>query len=117
MTDFAKSVATEEKAIQVYKDVRITLKLGGFNLLEWICNDGLVTGSIPEGERSEIKNKTFDAEPYTSSLLGMQWNVDDDTLEVCRGADKEAFKRSHSEQCFLSWHLCLIHWDSLRPLR
>ena len=34
MDDFAKSVATVEKAFHVYKDVRTTLKLGGFNLLK-----------------------------------------------------------------------------------
>ena len=72
MEDFAKSVATVEEAFQVYKDVRITLKLGGFNLLKWICNDDLVTRTIPERDRSEAKNKTFDAEPHTSSFLGMQ---------------------------------------------
>ena len=89
MDDYAKSVATVEEPIQVYKDVRTTLKLGGFNLLKWISNDDLVTGTIPERDRSEAKNKTFEAEPHTSSLLGMHWNVDDNTLEVCRGADKE----------------------------
>ena len=87
MDDSGKSVATVEEVIEVYKDVRTTLKLGGLNLLKWICNDDLVTGNIPEGDRLEAKNKTFEAEPHTSSLLGMQWNVDEDTLEVCRNAD------------------------------
>ena len=86
-------MATVEEAIQVYKYVRPTLKLGGFNLLKWICNEDLVTESIPEGDRSEAKNKTFEAEPYISSLLGMQWNGDDNRLEVCRGADKEVPKK------------------------
>ena len=89
MYDFAKSVATVEEGIHVYKDVRTTLELGGFNLLKWSCNDDLVTKNIPEGDRSDAKNKTFEAEPHTSSLLGMQWNVDNDILEVCRGADKK----------------------------
>ena len=93
MDDFAKSVLTVEDAIQVYTEVRTTLKLGGFNLLKWICNDDLVIGSIQEGDRSEAKNKIFEPEPYTSSLLGMQWNMDDDALEVCRGADKEVPKK------------------------
>ena len=87
MDDYAKSVATLE-AIHVYKDVRTNLKLCGFNLLKWICNHDLLTKNIPEGDRSEAKNKTFEAEPHASSLLGMQWNVDD-TLEICRGVDKE----------------------------
>ena len=52
----------------------------------------MVTGSIREGNRSETKSKTVEPEPYTSSLLGMHWNVDD-KLEVCRGADKEVPKK------------------------
>ena len=58
-------------------------------MLKWICNDEVVTRSIPEKDRSEAKSKTFEAEPHISSLLGMQWNVDNDTLEVCHGVDKE----------------------------
>ena len=61
----------------------------GFNLLKWICNNEVVTRSFPEKDRLEAKCKTFEAEPNISSLLGMQSNVDNDTLEVCRGTDKE----------------------------
>ena len=57
---FAKSVATVEEANQVDKDVRTTLKSGEFNLLKWICNNDLVTGSIPEGDKSKAENKTFE---------------------------------------------------------
>ena len=89
MDDFAKSVETEEEARFVYQDVRETLRLGGFNLLKWICNSEAVCNSIPEKDRSDAVNKTFEAEPHTSSLLGLQWKVEADELEVCRGADKE----------------------------
>ena len=85
-------MATEEKAVQAYKDFRTTVKIGGFNSLQGISNDDLVTGSIPEGDMSEAKSKTFEAEPYTSSVSGINWKVDDDTLEVCCGADKEVPK-------------------------
>ena len=89
MDDFAKSVATVEEAVHVYQDVRTTLQTGEFNLLNWICNDEMVTRSIPEKYRSEAKSKIFEAELHTSSLLGMQWGVDNTTQEVCRGADEE----------------------------
>ena len=49
----------------------------------------IVTRSIPEKDRSEAISKTLEAEPLTSRLLSMHWIVDIDTLEVCRGADKE----------------------------
>ena len=48
----------------------------------------MVTRNISEQDRSEAKSETFEAEPHTL-LLGMQWNLDNDTLEVCRGAEKE----------------------------
>ena len=99
MDDFAKSVATVEEAVHVYHDVRTTLQKRGFNLLKGICNNELVTRSIPEKDKSEAKSKAFEAEPHTSSLLGMQWNVDNGVLEICRGADKEVPTRSHNEQC------------------
>ena len=89
MDDFAKSVATVEETVHVCLDVRTTLQKRRFILLKWICKDEVVTRSIPEKDRSEAKSKTFKAELHTSSLLGMQWNVNNDTLEVCRGADKE----------------------------
>ena len=89
MDKFAESVETEEEARFVYQDVRETLKLGVVNLLEWIYNNEAVCISIPEKDRSDAVNKTFEAEPQTSSLLGLQWNVQADELEVCRGADKE----------------------------
>ena len=88
MDDFAKSVKTEEARF-VYQDVRETLKLGGFNLLKWICNNEAVFNSIPGKDISDAVNKTFEAEPHTSSLLGLQWKVEADELEVCRGADRE----------------------------
>ena len=46
--------------------------------------------SIPDKDRSDAVNKTFEAKPHTSSLLGLQWKVEADELEVCCGADKEA---------------------------
>ena len=88
MDDFAQSLATVEEAVHVYQEVRTTLQEGGFSLQKCICNNELVTRIISEQDRSQAKSKTFEAEPHTF-FLGMQWNVDNDTLEVCRGAEKE----------------------------
>ena len=93
MDDFAKSVATVEEAVHVYRDVRKTLQKEGFNLLKWVHNSEVVTRSIHEKDRTDEKSKTFEAEPHNSSLLGRQWNVNNDTLEVCRGTDKEVPNR------------------------
>ena len=71
LDDFAKSIATMEEAVHVYQDVRITLQKGGLNLRKWICNSKRVGRSILEKDRTDEKGKTFEAEPHTSSLLGM----------------------------------------------
>ena len=38
---------------------------------------------------SDTKSKTFEVEQINSSILGIKWNVHDDTLEVSRGPQKE----------------------------
>ena len=45
--------------------------------------------SIPVEDRSNSKSKTFETEAASSSILGLQWTVDRDSLEICQGADKE----------------------------
>ena len=72
MDDFAKTVAAVDEAVHVYQDVKMTLQMGRISLLKWICKSEFVTRSIPEKNRSEEKCKTFDEEPHTSSILGMQ---------------------------------------------
>ena len=74
--------------MHVYQHVRKTFQKGGFNLLKGIGNSKVVTTRIPEKDRLEDNGKIFKAEPHTSSFLGMQKNMDIDTLENCRGADK-----------------------------
>ena len=86
MKDIAKSAATVEETIQFYKDVGTNLKLGGFNLMKRICNSEWFTWGNWDEDQSDAKNKSFEVEPHFSSLLGMQLNVDSDTLEVCYGA-------------------------------
>ena len=46
---------------------------------------------IPEGLKSISNTKQVHVEPNAqgSSVLGVQWNVTDDSLQVCRGTNKE----------------------------
>ena len=45
--------------------------------------------SIDKADKSPFASKTFEAEPTSPSILGLQWNVNADNLEVCRGMQRE----------------------------
>ena len=87
--DFLKSVKTPQEATQFYQKLRDVLSKGGFKLTKWITSDEEVKSQIPETDRSTKVVKTFEAEPQSSSILGQNWNVDTDSLIVCRGTDQE----------------------------
>ena len=89
MDDFVKSVPSAEQAIEVYKLLRAMLAKGGFHLTEWISNCEQTMLSIDQADKSPSSSKTFEAEPTSPSILGLQWSVDADNLEVCRGMQKE----------------------------
>ena len=48
-----------------------------------------VMEEIPSEDRSVALSKTFEAEPLAPSILGLQWNVKSDSLEICRGTGKD----------------------------
>ena len=89
MDDFLKSVRIPQEANEIYQRVREILNKGGFKLTKWITNDEEVKSQIPETDRSMKVVKTFEAEPQSSSNLGHNWNVDTDSLIVCRGTEQE----------------------------
>ena len=89
MDDFLKSVKTSQEGIDIYNRVREVLSKGGFKLTKWITSDEDVKSQIPEEDRSTNAVKTLEVEPQSSSILGLNWNVDSDSLVVCRGIDQE----------------------------
>ena len=89
MDDFLKSVRTPQKAIKIYEKVRDVLIKGGFNLTKLITSDDEVKSQIPETDMSTKVVKTFEADPSSSSILGLNWNVDKHSLFVCRGIEQE----------------------------
>ena len=58
-------------------------------MTKWITSDDEVKSQIPETDRSTKVVKTFEAEAQSSSILGLNWNVDTDSLIVCRGTEQE----------------------------
>ena len=91
MDDFIKSVETPEEAINVFKQLQPLLSKHGFELKKWITNSDVVTNAIPEDLRSISNTKQVEVEPSKegSSVLGLQWTITDDSLQVCRGTSKE----------------------------
>ena len=91
MVDFIKSVETPEEAVEVLNQLQPFLSKHGFELKKWITNSDAVTTAIPEDLRSISKTKQVEVEPSQegSSVLGPQWTITDDSLQVCRGTSKE----------------------------
>ena len=89
MDELLKSVRTTQEAIKTYQKITDILIKGGFNLTKWITMDDEVKSQIPETDRSTKVVKTFEAEPQSSSILGLNWIVDTDSLIVCRGTEQE----------------------------
>ena len=90
--DFIKSVETPEEAIEVFNQLQLLLSQHSFELKKWIRNNDAVTKAIPEDMKSISNTKQVEVEPNTegSSVLGLQWTVTDDRLQVCRGKNKVA---------------------------
>ena len=91
MDDFVKSVGTPEEAIKVFKQLQPLLSKHGFELKKLITNSDTVTIAIPEDLRSTSKTKQVEVEPNQegSSVLGLQWTITNDSLQVFRGTSKE----------------------------
>ena len=113
MDDFAKSVDTPKEAIELYNQLKTALKKDGFNLTKWITNDSDVMKSFIEDDRAESTVKFFDAEPAASYLLGLHWNMNEDTLDVCRGVSKGIPSKITRRNVLSFVARCLIPWESL----
>ena len=88
---FIKSVKISAEAIEVFNQLQLFLSQRGFELKKWTSNNDAVTEAIPEDLQSISNTKQVELEPNTegSSVLGLQWSVTDDSLQVCRGTNKE----------------------------
>ena len=76
--DCLKSVASDNAAIRLARQLRELLSRGGFKLTKWLSNSRKVIESVPESERAAlVKNLDFDQLPVERAL-GVQWNVSSD---------------------------------------
>ena len=89
MDDFVQSVPSAEQAIEIYKLLRSMLARGGSHVTKWISNCEQAMTSFDQADKSLSSSKTFEAAPTSGSVLGLQWNVEADNLEVYRGMHKD----------------------------
>lgn len=82
MDDCLKSLASEEEAIQLAKDLFALCDKGGFHLTQWVSNSRKVLQSIPEQDRFKNlveHNLDWNHLPVERDL-GLQWCVQTDTF-------------------------------------
>ena len=87
--DLIKSVDTPQQAIEFYRQLVETLKRSRFTLRKWAINCPEVTENIPLRNRLEANEVMLNAEPTSPSILVLEWKIDQDCLQVCRGPYKE----------------------------
>ena len=106
MDDFIKSVETPEEAVEVFNQLQPLLSQHGLELKKLISNNDAVTEAIPEDLKSISNTKQVKVEPNTegSSVLGLQWTVTDDSLQICRGTNKEV-EAPIAQRKFCHWYL------------
>ena len=92
MDKFIKSVDTPEEAINVFQKLQSFLSKYGFKPKKWITNCNKLTKEMSEELRSISDTKQVEVEPSKvgSSVLGLQWTVTEDSLQVYRGSSTEA---------------------------
>ena len=90
MDDLVKSVDSPQAAITCYQELVETRKRTGFTLKKWASNCSKVLQRIPVQDCLEAlfgKRTSLNAE--SSPILDLEWIIDKDFLQVCRGPSKE----------------------------
>ena len=67
----------------------VTLKRSGFTLTKWASNCLECAGNILLENLLEANEVMLNAEPTSSSVLGLEWKKDQDCLQVCTGPNEE----------------------------
>ncbi|XP_062588283.1 uncharacterized protein LOC134249947 [Saccostrea cucullata] len=79
--DCLTSVAAEETAVSLIKDVSALCKMGGFYLTKFISNSEQVLESVPEIDRvQEVEKWNLSDETLVERALGVYWFIKKDVL-------------------------------------
>ena len=90
MDGFVKSVDTPQEAIECYQQLVETLKRSGLTLKKWASNCPEVLEIILSQDHLKPNDFTLNAD--SSPILSLEWIIDSDSLQVCRGPNKECPK-------------------------
>ena len=93
--DCLVSVPEPNRAVELARDLMNLLKKGNFRLTKFSSNDIEVLSSIPAEERI-VKNLDLDDFP-TERALGVQWNVQKDTLGIQQMLQEETAENTRRE--------------------
>ncbi|XP_044180110.1 uncharacterized protein LOC114947014 [Acropora millepora] len=80
--DVLKSASTEDKTIELAKDVKAVCGNGGINLTKFVGNTERIINSIPDKHRAEnVKNLTLGQDKLPiERALGVIWCIESDTF-------------------------------------
>ena len=79
--DLLKSVAQEDQAIQLIKNVKAMCLSGGFKLTKFLSDNKRVLQSIPKKERRiGVKDKDLVPDLPSEQALGVLWNTETDNF-------------------------------------
>ena len=94
--DLLKSVASEQEAINLIKELIKLMKAGGFRLTKFISNNKAVMKTVPETEKAKsIQSANFNND-INERTLGIKWDLTKDsfTFESLVFQTKEVTKRT-----------------------
>ena len=82
MDDVLKSASTDDKTIELAKDVKAVCGNGGFNLTKFVGNTERIIDSIPDEHRAEnVKSLTLGQDKLPiERALGVIWCIESDTF-------------------------------------
>ena len=83
--DLLAGASTEEKAVQLFTDLRHILAKGGFDICKWRSSSASVLHSIPTElqEKLHTKEVTNEHHPTQPKALGLEWNSNTDCMSPC----------------------------------
>ena len=92
MDDYLDSVESPERALKRSKELVQLLHLGGFKLTKFVSNVPNLADRIVGSHHSTEPKVIASSKEESSHVLGLKWNLNNDTLVVSRGTSSTVTK-------------------------